>query len=42
MELNPVLLNVANTVAHLGLKILAAFVLYIAGRWLINFVIRLM
>lgn len=42
MELNPVLLNVANTIAHLGLKILAAFVLYIAGRWLINFVIRLM
>ncbi len=42
MEMKPVLLNVANTLAQVGLKIIAAFVLYLIGRWLINFVIRLM
>jgi small conductance mechanosensitive channel len=42
MEMNPVLVNVVNTVAQVGLKIIAALVLYLIGRWLINFVIRLM
>jgi len=42
MEMNPVLLNVVNTIAQVGLKILAAFLLYAIGRWLIHFVVDLM
>jgi small conductance mechanosensitive channel len=42
MDMNQVLQNVTNTVAQVGLKILAAFVLYMIGRWLIGLVIRLM
>jgi small conductance mechanosensitive channel len=40
--MNQVLQNVTNTVAQVGLKILAAFALYMIGRWLISLVIRLM
>lgn len=42
MDWNQILQNVTNTATHVGLKILAAIVLYIIGRWLIGFVIKLM
>jgi small conductance mechanosensitive channel len=42
MEMNPVLLNVANTVAHVGLKLIAALVLFAVGRRLITFVLRVL
>ncbi|HMZ21255.1 MAG TPA: mechanosensitive ion channel family protein, partial [Blastocatellia bacterium] len=42
MDVNQILQNVANIVTTVGLKILAAIVLYMIGRWLIGFVIKLM
>ncbi len=42
MDMNQILQNVTNTATNVGLKILAAIVLYLIGRWLIGFVIKLM
>lgn len=42
MDLNQVLQNVTNSLTQVGLKILAAFVLYMIGRWLINLAVHMM
>ncbi|HEX9002891.1 MAG TPA: mechanosensitive ion channel family protein [Blastocatellia bacterium] len=42
MDMNQILQNVINILTTVGLKILAAVVLYMVGRWLIGFVIKLM
>lgn len=42
MDWNQILQNVANAATNVGLKILAAIVLYLIGRWLIGFAIKLM
>ncbi len=42
MDMNQVLQNVTNTVTQVGLKILAAFALYMIGRWLINLAVHMM
>ena len=42
MDMNQILQNVINILTTVGLKILAAVLLYMVGRWLIGFVIKLM
>jgi small conductance mechanosensitive channel len=42
MDFNQISQNVVNTITNVGLKILAAVVLYMIGRWLIGLVIRLL
>jgi len=42
MDMNQILQHVINILTTVGLKILAAVVLYMVGRWLIGFVIKLM
>ena len=42
MDIDQILQNAANTLTTVGLKIVAAIILYMIGRWLISFAIRLM
>ena len=42
MDVNQILQNAANTLTAVGLKIVAAIILYMIGRWLISFAIGLM